>query len=90
MLAKFQPGALVATAEVLKHIDHNYLMAALCQHLQGQWGLLDVEDWDANERALKDGGRLLSVYPLPNSPKSFWIISEADRSSTTILLPGDY
>jgi hypothetical protein len=88
---KFHPGILVATPAVLKKIKRSdYITAALVEHLQGHWGIVDPEDWDANDRALKEGGRLLSVYPCPDSEESFWILTEADRSVTTILLPSDY
>jgi hypothetical protein len=88
--AKFHPGKLAATPAVMKKVDGDYAMAALLQHLQGRWGVIDRHDWEANDEALKHGGRLLSVYPLPNESDNFWIITEADRSVTTILLPSDY
>jgi hypothetical protein len=90
ILAKFRPGKLVATPAVMRKVDPDYAMASLVQHLQAKWGLCDPEDWKANDEALKHGGRLLSVYPLPNEPEVFWIITEHDRSVTTILLPSDY
>jgi hypothetical protein len=88
--AKFDPGKLAATPAVMKKVDPDYAMGALCQHVQARWGIVDQDDWKANDEALKHGGRLLSVYPCPNSSESFWIITEADRSVTTILLPSDY
>lgn len=88
--AKFRPGTLVATPALVKKVGPDYAMAALVQHLQGKWGLVDKEDWDGNEECLRTGGRLLSVYPLPNEAGDFWIITEADRSVTTMLLPSDY
>ena len=88
--AKFHPGALVATPAVIRKVDVDYALAALSQHLQGKWGTVDRHDWKANDDALINGGRLLSVYPLPNEAGDFWIITEHDRSVTTILLPSDY
>ena len=88
--AKFDPGKLVATATAIKKIDPDYALAALAQHVQAHWGIVDQDDWKANDEALKHGGRLLSVYPCPNSSEVFWIITEHDRSVTTILLPSDY
>lgn len=61
----------------------------LARHIHGDWGNLPVEDQTANELALLTGRRLLSSYDLPGSRK-VWIITEADRSVTTILLPDDY
>ena len=87
---KFEPGAVAATPAAMHKIDPNYALAALTQHLQGKWGTCDPQDWKANDEALKNGGRLLSVYPLPNEAGDFWIITEHDRSVTTILLPSDY
>jgi hypothetical protein len=90
ILAKFHPGKVAATPAAMKKVGPDYAFGALCQHLQGKWGVCDPQDWDANEEALKYGGRLLSVYPLPDESDNFWIITEADRSVTTILLPSDY
>ncbi|VVE41824.1 hypothetical protein [Pandoraea cepalis] len=61
----------------------------LARHLHGDWGALSAEDQAANELALLTGQRLLSSYDLPDGER-FWIITEADRSVTTILLPSDY
>lgn len=61
----------------------------LARHIHGDWGDLSVEDQTANELALLTGKRLFSSYDLPGNRK-VWIITEADRSATTILLPDDY
>lgn len=61
----------------------------LARHIHGDWGDLSVEDQAENELALLTGRRVLSSYDLPDGGK-VWIITEADRSITTILLPGDY
>ncbi|HJN08637.1 MAG TPA: type I restriction endonuclease subunit M [Pirellulaceae bacterium] len=63
--------------------------AALARHAAGDWGDVDEHDRSANEMALKDGSRLFSVYHAKDGTK-FWIITEANRSSTTVLLPEDY
>ena len=60
----------------------------LRRHQAGDWGEVCPEDRWANDVALVDGGRLLSVYHLYDI--TFWVITEADRSATTILLPGEY
>ena len=62
---------------------------ALVRHARGDWGDVSTEDRDANESALWDGNRLFSVYHDRNGVK-FWIITEADRNTTTVLLPSDY
>lgn len=61
----------------------------LARHLRGDWGDLSVEDLASNELALLTGKRLMSSYALPGGGK-VWMITEADRSVTTILLPDDY
>lgn len=61
----------------------------LARHVQGDWGELDEHDREANHRAVTDGTRLLSSYRT-RSGITLWVITEADRSATTILLPGEY
>jgi hypothetical protein len=61
----------------------------LARHIHGDWGELPAEDLAANELALLSGRRLLSSYAIPSGGK-VWVITEADRSVTTILLPEDY
>jgi len=58
-------------------------------HVVGEWGDLQPEDIRANERALKDGSRLLNAYHLRDGTK-IWIWTEADRSSTCVMLPSEY
>ena len=64
-------------------------MAYLVRHVAGDWGEVNTEDWLANEQSLLRELRLLSVYTMSNGTK-FWIITEADRSATTFLLPDEY
>jgi hypothetical protein len=87
--AKFSLGQLVATPNALAHIPNDEILVALGRHVCGDWGELDPEDWNANERALQHGGRLFSRYFSTQKIK-FWIITECDRSATTVLLPEDY
>ena len=61
----------------------------VARHLAGDWGDLEPEDCAANDRALRLGERIISAYRLGNDEK-IWIITEADRSATTILLPSEY
>jgi hypothetical protein len=65
------------------------ITAALDRHVIGDWGEVGEEDREENEMSLEEGSRLLSVYVGENGAK-FWVITEADRSATTVLLPEDY
>lgn len=62
----------------------------LARHIHGDWGDLSAEDLASNELALLTGKRLLSSYNLPDGSGKVWIITEADRATTTILLPHEY
>lgn len=86
---KFEPGALGITPGAKAVLLDADVMAALARHLAGDWGELDEHDWQENELSLQRGFRLLSAYQSSEGVK-FWIITEADRSSTTILLPEEY
>lgn len=86
---KFALGRLVATPNALAQVPSDELLAALARHASGDWGDVCPEDWQANEQALSEGFRLLSAYHTKTGTK-FWIISEADRSATTALMPEDY
>ena len=87
--AKFPLGQLVSTSNALSKLAHEDVLTALSRHVQGDWGKICEEDRQENELSLKKGFRLLSVYYGANGTK-FWIITEADRSVTTVLLPEDY
>ena len=91
MEPKFDPGSICATPAALEACARANCgpWELLQRHLNGDWGTLTPEDRDENERALIEGNRLLSAYVLRNGEK-LWIITEADRSVTTILLPDDY
>ncbi len=86
----FELGRVVATSNAMSTLSHEDTIAALFdRHRLGDWGDLCPDDLRANDRALKTGERLLSAYTDRHGTK-FWIITEADRSVTTILLPKDY
>lgn len=82
-------GKIVATPNALNSVPNHEIQNALARHRCGDWGDVCPEDRASNERALVEGSRLLSVYHTHDGVK-FWIISEWDRSITTILLPEDY
>ena len=88
---RFLPGQVVATPGAMAALGEN---AADCseylgRHLHGDWGDLCSEDKEANQEALEEGLRLLSAYRLGDGTK-IWIVTEADRSVTTVLLPEEY
>lgn len=87
--ATFPLGQIVATQLALKLLKPWDIHAALTRHAAKDWGDVCPEDLRANDDALKFGNRLLSVYHSKGGER-FWIITEADRSSTTILMPEDY
>lgn len=89
MPTKFSLGRMVITQTALAVLATEDVPRALARHAQGDWGDLCEEDRQENERALLRGGRLFSAYHDANGVK-FYIITEADRSATTILLPEDY
>lgn len=86
---KFPLGQTVATRGAAAELTQPEMLAALQRHQRGDWGELDVEDRKANDQALVDGTRLLSAYRTAGGTK-FWVITEWDRSVTTVLLPEEY
>lgn len=95
MRQKFNPGRLVATPGALAACSHRRLMVCLGRHLSGDWGeACPPEDREENEHAFGLGLRLLSAYFInPERGRDdgvLWLITEADRSSTTMLLPDEY
>jgi hypothetical protein len=89
MVRKFRLGRVVGTPRCLQAVAEHEILLALRWHISGNWGEISEEDKESNEQALKDGGRLLSAYRAASGVR-FWIITEADRSVTTLLLPEDY
>lgn len=85
----FSLGRIVATSNAIARLDNASILAGIRRHAGGDWGELDAHDRAANEAALRGGARLLSVYHDRRGTK-FYIITEWDRSLTTVLLPEDY
>jgi hypothetical protein len=82
-------GQLFITANALHCLTDEDVRLAIHRHSNGDWGDLETEDQSANDHALAKGGRLLSAYHSTAGTK-FYVITEWDRSLTTILLPEDY
>jgi len=87
--AAFALGSLCITRGALRSLDPRLVAESLWRHSRGDWGELDPEDLATNERALLRGGRLFSAYG-ESGKNRLYIITEADRSATTILLPSEY
>lgn len=89
---KFRLGTVVATPDAIAALQRvgQSPWSLLSQHVVGQWGNLDEEDKQANEDARVHGGRLFSSYLLQDGITTVWCITEADRSSTCLLLPENY
>jgi hypothetical protein len=91
ILRQFPLGQIVITPNALDTLPAADVLQALSRHSSADWGDVDEEDRQENELSLVEGFRLFSVYHTHETPpQKFWIITEADRSATTVLLPEDY
>ncbi|MDP9880313.1 hypothetical protein J2W25_004642 [Variovorax boronicumulans] len=93
----FSLGRIYATPGALKLLNRHQQTATtlLARHARGDWGLVPPEDVAANDQAVRDGFRILSSYAVGTTttagrPEVIWVITEADRSITTLLLPKAY
>jgi hypothetical protein len=93
----FDLGQTVTTQGALSACSLDYLLLCLGRHVRGDWGSVCDEDKETNDRAVINGDRILSAYPInPRKPcqgygdNCLWIITEWDRSVTTFLLPDEY
>lgn len=97
----FPTGTILHTATVNQSATENqvfalFIMQAINRHRNNDWGDCCEADWNMNDLAVQEKGRILSVYQLPEDLKSIhsnqkiWIITEQDRSYTTILFPQEY
>lgn len=85
---RFPLGQLVTTSNASLRLATEEVLTALRRHASGDWGDLCPEDKLANDTALQHGGRLFSAYG--QGENRFWVITEADRLATTVLMPDDY
>jgi hypothetical protein len=93
----FELGLIVATPGALAATTREQRRHYLTRHSIGDWGYVSREDSDANDEAVKNGGRILSAHPIDAAKpcqgfgeNTLWIITEDDRSVTTLLLPDEY
>lgn len=99
-MKKFTYGNIFATRRVFEIANSDprfsrFVEGCLSRYAVGDWGDVHPDDWAANDEALKTGERILGSYRIPDMfyveyEELLWIITEADRSVTTILFPGDY
>ena len=91
---RFPLGRMVTKSDLLdalaetEDVPQQVIAGLVSRHVAADWGEVDAEDWQTNDRALREGDRLLSAYTSPGGIR-LWIITEADRSATTVLLPED-
>ncbi len=94
MAALFPLGRVVATPGALEVLEDTRTDALelLRRHIAGDWGEVPPEDARENRLSVREGFRVLSSYPVGDSEarEKVWIITEADRSSTCLLLPSEY
>lgn len=88
-MAQFTLGSLVATPGALRAMNGSSLWPYIKRHASGDWGDVCPEDKKENEFSVEHGFRIMSVYTIPGGG-NIWIITEADRSSTTVLTPHEY
>lgn len=86
---RFELGFIYVTKGAFRQLNPEEVHEALRRHARCDWGECCKEDAQANDDALKTGGRFVSAYRDSKGVK-FWIITEADRMATTILIPDEY
>ena len=88
----FELGQIVATPGALRAMEESSIDAfsLLRRHANGDWGCVPKEDQLENQRSVENGYRVMSSYRLNARGDKVWVITEADRSSTCLLLPEEY
>ncbi len=89
MTKLFELGIVVATPSAVEHMTPDWAASVLNKHTTGDYGDIPAEDATLNDKAIHNGSRLISSYHAPDGEK-IWVITEADRSVTTFLLPSEY
>jgi hypothetical protein len=86
---RFPLGRIYVSRGAWHDLPTEEIIGMLSRHAAGDWGILSREDWERNEEALANGSRLFSSYQSDTGAK-VWVITEADRLATTLLLPSEY
>lgn len=94
-MAKFEVGKTVATRKVFDKSNENedfkkFVDSSWLRYINCDWGEMDEEDIEENNEAVKNGDRILASYESKDLGTKIWIITEWDRSVTTILFPDEY
>jgi hypothetical protein len=84
----FTLGRISATPDAVAVLTPQDILLGLHRHSVGNWGEISAADGEANNAALRYGGRILSMYDSTIGVR-FWVVTEADRSVTTVMLPED-
>ena len=87
---RFALGQIVATPAVIAHFNEHResMQFYLRRHVCGDWGEVCADDWAENDLSVKQGFRILSAYTV--ATEKIWVVTEADRSATTLLFPSEY
>lgn len=85
----FRHGKILVTPGVQEVCSPGWVWHCIARHVAGDWGVLEEEDIQANHAAMATGDRIFSVY-VSDSGDKVYVITEADRSATTVLLPEEY
>lgn len=88
-LPRFEVGQVVITQGAASEVCSDEVFRGLVRHMSEDWGELGEFDWKQNDAAVEYGGRIFSRY-ISDEDITFWIITECDRTVTTILLPAEY
>ena len=89
LVSRFEVGQVVITQGAASEVRSDEVFRGLVRHMSEDWGELEEFDWKQNDAAVEYGGRILSRY-ISSDGVTFWIITECDRTLTTILLPAEY
>ena len=87
---RFELGHVVATPGALDALEPTNAVILIDRHHRGDWGDVPQGDAWSNDEAVANGERILSQYTLNNDSSRIWVLTEWDRSATTVLLPGEY
>ena len=97
MQPKFEAGLVLITSGAVNALQKaagadylRYAAELVARHQRGDWGTIEDGRRQANERAIEYGFRIHSRYDLPQGSGHIWVVTEADRSTTTLLLPEEY